>query len=403
LCPAGRAMNMMIAGPRRVGGVLVLATLLAMAQGYAPRGVALGQAPARRVACGPRVRASERGGSAPPRPVLVHRRAAVLPLLGGAFGGALVLGGAEPARALVKGVAPPEGYGKKKDMSTTSDGKKITNKQDALEVGREREAALFNKDGGKTIYKTEEGDRFRDDVEGDGEEVGEGSVVSIKFRVLRLGKRSNDGLSGEASLVFSFGYGEDDDKESDLLTITVGEDALIPALESAIYGMKEGGKRRISVRPERGWRRGDANCGGRDIGKTVDVGTAIGLPGALVTETESCVDNSRVPGPKTFQVLRPSFAALPARCCQCSAPTNFYSCLHQVWRERESDIERKRGKEREREKASERERGREGGIERGGGVWGVGRRRESCTGASGRVADVCRCMNAGQAQAVATL
>jgi len=228
----------------------------------------------------------------------------VLPLLGGAFGGALVLGGAEPARALVKGVAPPEGYGKKKDMSTTSDGKKITNKQDALEVGREREAALFNKDGGKTIYKTEEGDRFRDDVEGDGEEVGEGSVVSIKFRVLRLGKRSNDGLSGEASLVFSFGYGEDDDKESDLLTITVGEDALIPALESAIYGMKEGGKRRISVRPERGWRRGDANCGGRDIGKTVDVGTAIGLPGALVTETESCVDNSRVPGPKTFQAKR---------------------------------------------------------------------------------------------------
>ena len=104
-------MNMMIAGPRRVGGVLVLATLLAMAQGYAPRGVALGQAPARRVACGPRVRASERGGSAPPRPVLVHRRAAVLPLLGGAFGGALVLGGAEPARALVKGVAPPETLG----------------------------------------------------------------------------------------------------------------------------------------------------------------------------------------------------------------------------------------------------------------------------------------------------
>ena len=84
--------------------------------------------------------------------------------------------------------------------------------------------------------------------------------------------------------------------------VALGEDALVPALDSAIYGMKEGGKRRISVRPERGWRKSDANCGGRDIGKTVDVGTAIGLPGGQVTETESCLDNLRVPGPKTFQV-----------------------------------------------------------------------------------------------------
>jgi len=247
-------------------------------------------------------------------PATFHdRRSAAL--IAGAF---LVLGRAGPAEALVKGVAPPEGYGRgggKKDLSLNADGKKITNKQEALEIGREREAALFSKEDGK-FSVTEEGDRYRDEKVGEGEEVGEGSVVNIKYRVLRLGKRSRDGLSGEASLIFSFGYGEDDDKESDMLAITIGETALVPALESAIYGMNEGGKRRISVRPERGWRKSDANCGGRDIGKTVDVGTAIGLPGGAVTETESCMDNVRIPGPKTFQAIFLFCNALNLQCCR---------------------------------------------------------------------------------------
>lgn len=234
------------------------------------------------------------------------RRAAALPLLG--LGGVALaaLGRAAPAEALVKGVAPPEGYGRgggKKDLSLTDDGKRITNKQEALEIGREREAKLFDKDAGK-FSTTEDGDRYREETEGKGEEVDEGSQVSIKYRVLRLGKRSRDGLSGEASLVFSYGYGEDDDKESDVLVLTVGETPLIPALESAIYGMKEGGKRRISVRPERGWRKDDPGCGGRDIGKTLDLGIAAGVPGGYVTETESCLDGSRVPAPKTFQAKR---------------------------------------------------------------------------------------------------
>jgi hypothetical protein len=294
-------------GLRRACGAGVMAALIAMAQGYAPAGPSLAALAQARV---PRVFACVVCARAPQQqPAHLHRREAVLPLLGGAFGGTVVvLGGAAPAGALVKGVAPPAGYGKKReqDLSVSSDGKKITNKQDALEIGREREAALFEEEGKKPVFKTEDGDRFRDEVEGDGEEVGEGSVVSIKYRVLRLGKRSRDGLSGEASLVFSYGYGEDDDKESDLLTITVGDDALIPALDSAIYGMRQGGKRRISVRPERGWRRSDASCGGRDIGKTVDIGTAIGLPGGQVTDTESCLDNRRVPSPQTFQVPPPS-------------------------------------------------------------------------------------------------
>ena len=277
---------------RLAEGYMLCLALLGLAEGY------IGSVPPALDSCGISRRSASLHASSR---MSVHLdRRAVLPLLGAG----LALGGAAPAAALVKGVAPPEGYGRgggKKDLGLNADGKRITNKQEALEIGREREAALFDKEDGKFLV-TEEGDRYRDIVEGDGEEVGEGSQVRIKYRVLRLGKRSRDGLSGEASLVFSYGYGEDDDKESDLLAISVGETPLVPALDSAIYGMKEGGKRRIAVRPERGWRKADASCGGRDIGKTVDIGTAIGLPGALVTETESCVDNFRVPSPTTFQV-----------------------------------------------------------------------------------------------------
>jgi hypothetical protein len=52
-----------------------------------------------------------------------------------------------------------------------------------------------------------------------------------RYRALRLGKRSRDGVSGEATTVFSFGYGEDDDKDGDSLDVTLGESNLIPALE----------------------------------------------------------------------------------------------------------------------------------------------------------------------------
>ena len=50
-----------------------------------------------------------------------------------------------------------------------------------------------------------------------------GASVRVKYRVLRLGKRSRDGLSGEASPIFSIGYGEDDDKETDVAEFIVGQ------------------------------------------------------------------------------------------------------------------------------------------------------------------------------------
>lgn len=157
---------------------------------------------------------------------------------------------------------------------------------------------MFDKEDG-TFKSTKSGDRYRDVKEGTGMEVTEKTTAAIKYRVLRLGKRSRDGLSGEASLVFSFGYGEDDDKESDVLVVDVGSGGLVPALAETLVGMKEGGKRRVAVRPERGWRSLDPACT-----QAIDVGAAVGLPGASVTEAESCMDVARIPAPKTFQAKR---------------------------------------------------------------------------------------------------
>eukprot|EP00960_Hanusia_phi_P054945 762820-Hanusia_phi.AAC.13 len=206
----------------------------------------------------------------------------------------LTLNRAPDAQALVKGVSPPPDFGKKKDLP----GKKITNIQEAQEYGAQREATLFDKQDGN-FSVTKEGDRYRDVRLGTGPEVKSGSEVEIKYRVLRLGKRSRDGLSGEASLVFSYGYGEDDDKETDTLKIVMGESDLILALGSALPGMKQGGLRRISVRPERGWKLEDSSCV-----KSVDIGSAVGLPGAAVTEAETCLNYYRVPSPSTFQAKR---------------------------------------------------------------------------------------------------
>lgn len=203
------------------------------------------------------------------------------------------------ADALVRGVAPPADFGKR----PAALGK--TNMVEAREAGFAKEAELFDKEDGK-FQVTAAGDRYRDITVGDGPEVKSGSTVDIRYRVLRLGKRSRDGLSGEASLVFSFGYGEDDDKEGDVVPVVLGpSSSLVPALESAMPGMRQGGTRRIAVRPQRGWKLTDAQCkDSNNSGAAVDIGSALGLPGASVAEAETCLDTTRVPAPQTFQARR---------------------------------------------------------------------------------------------------
>ena len=90
--------------------------------------------------------------------------------------------------------------------------------------------------------------RYRDVAAGSGgAAAAKGASVALKYRVMRLGKRATDNLSGEASPVFSLGYGEDDDSLTDVLKAKVGSGQLIPALDSALVGMTAGGKRRLFV------------------------------------------------------------------------------------------------------------------------------------------------------------
>jgi FKBP-type peptidyl-prolyl cis-trans isomerase len=95
-----------------------------------------------------------------------------------------------PSLALVKGSSPPP----KKAKSERGTCKTIDDCQD---IGDKREEELFaNSDDEAAVKKTAQGDRFKDITIGEGAEVAFGSIVTLKYRVLRLGKRSRDGVSG---------------------------------------------------------------------------------------------------------------------------------------------------------------------------------------------------------------
>mmetsp|Transcript_30310 Transcript_30310/g.116245 ORF Transcript_30310/g.116245 Transcript_30310/m.116245 type:complete len:270 (-) Transcript_30310:2532-3341(-) len=198
--------------------------------------------------------------------------------------------GSMSVQALVKGSAPPQDYGKRGPQE------RATNMEEARRLGESREAEMFGESSDFQVGAS--GDRYRDVQIGSGKSVGEAGEVDIRYRVLKAGKRSADGLTGEGSPVFSYGYGEDDDKEGSKLKIRVGDAEVVPALSGGIVGMKEGGIRRIRVLPERGWRK-SVGCE-----KSIDVGTVVGLPGASLNETESCMDLSRLPAPSTYQGVR---------------------------------------------------------------------------------------------------
>ena len=62
---------------------------------------------------------------------------------------------------------------------------------------------------------TVNGIKYVDLEEGAGKEVDSGSTVQVRFKVLKAGKRSYDGLSGEGTVVFSDGYGLEDNEKPD--------------------------------------------------------------------------------------------------------------------------------------------------------------------------------------------
>lgn len=199
---------------------------------------------------------------------------------------------AEKCHALVKGSSPPP----KKSSSYSRKCKTI---DECEEIGREKEEALFDtaQDDLAAVQKTSSGDEYRDLSVGAGSEVKVGSEVQLKYRVLRLGKRSSDGLSGEASPVFSRGYGEDDDKITDFDTITIGQGNVIAALDEGIRGMRAGGRRRVNVRPERGWKLPDNIC----LKTYTDVTI---VPTTKVQENDACFATGLYPTPSNYGAKR---------------------------------------------------------------------------------------------------
>eukprot|EP00903_Cladosiphon_okamuranus_P009642 g9175.t1 len=218
-------------------------------------------------------------------------------LSGAAAATAAVLGiassgiaGVRPAGALVKGNSPPPGYNKKRG-SGSGNGE--------AETSATAGASAEDGDPSRTFSVTKTGIRFKDLKIGDGPEVKPSNVVGMRYRVEKLGKRSYDGISGETQSVFSLGYGEDDDKDGDVLTVPLNSGRLVSAVDEGVLGMRVGGVRRVAVRPERGWKKQDPKCA-----TEIDMGVMSGVPGAALAKVEDCIDLTLEPKPVGYGATR---------------------------------------------------------------------------------------------------
>lgn len=203
----------------------------------------------------------------------------------------LTLGAARPSGALVRGNAPPKEY---KAFKKTG----CANKEECQEIGREREKEEFGATEDVKYEKTASGARWKDMAKGSPEAgvAASGSVVKLRYRVMRSGKRASDGLSGEASTIFSLGFGEDEGPKDAVLTSTLGEGKFVKALDEGLIGMAVGGRRRVQVRPENGlgWRK-PGKCAEQDS----TMGIISGIPGVNTENEETCL-NDKLPQPVDF-------------------------------------------------------------------------------------------------------
>eukprot|EP00930_Biecheleria_cincta_P101039 TRINITY_DN92674_c0_g1_i1.p1 TRINITY_DN92674_c0_g1~~TRINITY_DN92674_c0_g1_i1.p1 ORF type:complete len:352 (+),score=65.83 TRINITY_DN92674_c0_g1_i1:35-1090(+) len=205
-----------------------------------------------------------------------------------------------PSRALVKGSKPPKEYGMMKNLPQKP--KDCSTIEDCEEVGLKRENELFGSPQDISYKTTPAGVRYKDMVEGNVSDgvAKEGSILQLKYRVMRAGKRSNDGLSGEASTIFSIGYGEDDGPKDGKLVAPIGQGKFVKSLEEGLLGMAVGGKRRIQVRPENG-------LGWRKIGRCAEkieaAGIMAGIPGAGAEDNTACL-TELLPQPKDSDAQR---------------------------------------------------------------------------------------------------
>ncbi len=182
------------------------------------------------------------------------RRAALALGARAAVGGILLpLATPLPAAALVKGSAPPKTMKPRKDRPT------CTSIDDCRAVG-EAERDAIDATAEEDFKRTAGGDRYRDLAIGSGQAASRGDAVQLRYRVMRLGTRARDGLSGEGQTIFSLGFGEDEDKEGDTLVTPLDGQSLVAGINDAVIGMQTGGRRRVLVWPERGWKEQTAAC-----------------------------------------------------------------------------------------------------------------------------------------------
>lgn len=261
-----------------------------------------------------------------PPPVLLGRRQAVGTSCATAFSlltaiSLLAASSPSPAHALVKGVAPPPKRSPPGGSGSGGSGgeKKCTNVEECQALAEQREDELRAKEEvGPPPLVTTGGVRYLDLREGDEDGSSsqsqtvaqDGDQVHVFFKVLKLGKRSYDGLSGEGTVVFSRGYGFEDDEsnagDKDFQTI-VGSKSNIPALNEALLGMKAGGVRRFAILPQMGWEKAGAACDGGPGGKGAggDLKTDyVVVPTATMVDQEACFDKSRIPFPSTYAQQR---------------------------------------------------------------------------------------------------
>jgi FKBP-type peptidyl-prolyl cis-trans isomerase len=211
------------------------------------------------------------------------------------------------AHALVKGNAPPP-------KLSAGDKPKCTNVEECQAQAELREQQLREQAAAESvpILSTSAGTRYRDYEIGNDNSptVKDGDTVEVYYKVLKLGKRSYDGISGEGTVVFSCGYGLEDDEtiaRKKTFTTTVGSIYNIAALNDAIVGMRVGGIRRFSIRPDQGWRKPGKACdggpGGSGTGGELRTDYVV-VPTATMVETEKCFDTTKQPYPSTYAQQR---------------------------------------------------------------------------------------------------
>jgi FKBP-type peptidyl-prolyl cis-trans isomerase 2 len=273
-------------GPARACAALVALVQLLPAHGLVP--------PAR-----PAVRPSRAADTAARAPL--GRRATVhtaaLGLLGA--GGALAPGA---AHALIKGSAPPPKMAPPKERKCKS-----IDECEALGERTKAEAAASER---TDFERTAGGDRYRDLVAGEGRAVAAGDAVEIRYRVMRLGTKARDGLSGEGQTIFSLGYGEDEDREGETLAVQLSGRNLVAGVNDGLVGMRPGGRRRVLVRPERGWRETTGACaeGTKSLDLTAQQRTTAvegnlvfkADIGAAIDNVDACQNKASLPQPRTY-------------------------------------------------------------------------------------------------------